>query len=191
MTTTRVSSSSRSSTSSPSATAWTPDAAMRATIEKFNELCDVITEIGNFRKLPNPPITGYEFHVIQLVSQVCLARPDPPYLKETLAEIKKRKPEPEFLFRARIVVVGSEIDDPEFTKLLEGCGAMVVADRYCFGSFPSRASASRSATARPRSTPSAATTCTGTSAPASWKARRSTSAMLRPSALSMSSMLTA
>ena len=49
----------------------TSDAAMRATIEKFNELCDVITEIGNFRKLPNPPITGYEFHVIQLVSEVC------------------------------------------------------------------------------------------------------------------------
>ena len=36
------------------------------------------------------------------------------------------------------MVAGSEIDDPEFTKLLEGCGAMVVADRYCFGSFPSR-----------------------------------------------------
>ena len=88
------------------------DAAMREAIDKFNELCDVITEIGNFRKLPNPPITGYEFHVIQLVSEVC----------------------PHDL----IVVAGSEIDDPEFTKLLETCGAMVVADRYCFGSFPSR-----------------------------------------------------
>lgn len=116
----------------------TSDAAMRATIEKFNELCDVITEIGNFRKLPNPPITGYEFHVIQLVSQVCPHDLILPYLKETLAEIKKRKPEPEFPFRARIVVAGSEIDDPEFTKLLEGCGAMVVADRYCYGSLPGR-----------------------------------------------------
>ena len=84
----------------------TSDAAMRATIEKFNELCDVITEIGNFRKLPNPPITGYEFHVIQLVSQVCPHDLILPYLKETLAEIKKRKPEPEFPFRARIVVAG-------------------------------------------------------------------------------------
>jgi benzoyl-CoA reductase/2-hydroxyglutaryl-CoA dehydratase subunit BcrC/BadD/HgdB len=36
------------------------------------------------------------------------------------------------------VVVGSEIDDENFTKLIESCGAMVVADRYCFGSFPSR-----------------------------------------------------
>ena len=116
----------------------TSDAAMRATIEKFNELCDVITEIGNFRKLPNPPITGYEFHVIQLVSEVCPHDLILPYLKETLAEIKKRKPEKEFPFRARVVVAGSEIDDPEFTKLLETCGAMVVADRYCFGSFPGR-----------------------------------------------------
>ena len=111
---------------------------MRATIEKFNELCDVITEIGNFRKLPNPPITGYEFHVIQLVSEVCPHDLILPYLKETLAEIKKRKPEKEFPFRARVVVAGSEIDDPEFTKLLETCGAMVVADRYCFGAYPGR-----------------------------------------------------
>ena len=36
------------------------------------------------------------------------------------------------------MVAGSEIDDPEFTKLLESCGAFVVADRYCFGSIPGR-----------------------------------------------------
>lgn len=116
----------------------TSDAAMRAEIEKFNELCDVVTEIGDFRKLPNPPITGYEFHAIQLVSEVCPHELILPYLKETLAELKKRKPDPEFPFRARVVVAGSEIDDPEFTKLVEMCGAMVVADRYCFGSLPSR-----------------------------------------------------
>ena len=114
------------------------DEAMRKAIERFNELCRVITEIGNYRKLDNPPITGYEFHVIQLVSEVCPHELILPYLKETLEEIKTRKPEKEFPFRARVVVVGSEIDDPEFTKLIEMCGAMVVADRYCFGSFPGR-----------------------------------------------------
>ena len=116
----------------------TSDAAMRRAIERFNELCRVITEIGEFRKLPNPPITGYEFHVIQLVSEVCPHDLILPYLKETLEEIKTREPDPEFPFRARVVLAGSEIDDPEFTKLLEMCGAMVVADRYCFGSLPSR-----------------------------------------------------
>lgn len=114
------------------------DEAMRQAIEEHNELCRVVTEIGNFRKLPNPPITGYEFHVIQLVTEVCPHYLILPYLKETLEELKTREPEPEFPFRAKVVVVGSEVDDPEFTKLIETCGAMVVADRYCFGSFPGR-----------------------------------------------------
>lgn len=112
--------------------------ALKRAIERQNELSRVITEIGNFRKLDNPPITGYEFHVIQLVSQVCPHDLILPYLKETLEELKTREPEPKFPFRARVVLAGSEIDDPDFTKLVESCGAMVVADRYCFGSFPSR-----------------------------------------------------
>ena len=116
----------------------TSDEALRRAIERFNKLCRVITEIGDLRKLPNPPITGYEFHVIQLVSEVCPHELILPYLEETLEELKKRKPEPEFPFRARILLAGSEVDDPEFTKLIEMCGAMVVADRYCFGSLPSR-----------------------------------------------------
>ncbi len=114
------------------------DAAIRETVERHNHLCRIITEIGNLRALPNPPITGYEFHVIQLVSQVCPHDLILPYLEETLEELRTREPESNFPFRARVVLVGSEIDDPDFTKLIESCGAMVVADRYCFGSFPSR-----------------------------------------------------
>ena len=112
--------------------------AMKKAIEDHNEISRVITEIGDFRKLSNPPITGYEFHVIQLVSQVCPHYLILPYLQETLEELKTREPEPKFPFRARVALVGSEVDDPGFTKLIESCGAMVVADRYCFGSFPSR-----------------------------------------------------
>ena len=114
------------------------DAAMREAIDKFNELCDVITEIGNFRKLPNPPITGYEFHVIQLVSEVCPHELILPYLKETLAEIKKRKVDAKPWYRCRVALIGSEIDDPDLIRLIESCGALVVADRYCYGSFPGR-----------------------------------------------------
>ena len=112
--------------------------AMKKAIEDHNEISRVITQIGDYRKLSNPPITGYEFHVIQLVSQVCPHYLILPYLQETLEELKIREPEPKFPFRARVALVGSEVDDPEFTKLIESCGAMVVADRYCFGSFPSR-----------------------------------------------------
>lgn len=112
--------------------------ALLEAIDRHNELCRVISEIGDMRKLDNPPITGYEFHVIQLVSQVCPLELILPYLRETLEELKKRRPDAEPWYRVRLVVAGSEIDDPEFTKLLESCGAFVVADRYCFGSLPGR-----------------------------------------------------
>ena len=114
------------------------DSAMRRAIDEHNRLCALVTQIGNFRKAENPAITGYEFHVIQLVTQVCPHEYIIPYLEETLEELKSREPEERFPFRAKVVLVGSEIDDPEFTRLIESCGAMVVADRYCFGSFPGR-----------------------------------------------------
>ena len=47
------------------------DEKLMDAIERHNEVCRLITEIGNFRKLAVPTITGYEFHAIQLVSQVC------------------------------------------------------------------------------------------------------------------------
>ncbi len=116
----------------------TSEEAMLKAIEDHNAISKVITEIGDFRKLDNPPITGYEFHVIELVSQVCPHRLILPYLEETLEELKTREPDAKPFFRARVGLLGAEIDDPDFTKLIESCGAMVVFDRYCFGSFPGR-----------------------------------------------------
>ena len=111
---------------------------LREAIERHNELCRIIPEIGNLRKAENPVITGYEFHVIQLVSLVCPKYLILDLLRETLEELNTREPETKPWFRARVMMVGSEIDDPTLTKLVEMCGAMVVADRYCFGSLPGR-----------------------------------------------------
>ena len=36
------------------------DASVRAAVAEHNEVSRVLTEIGDFRKLDNPPITGYE-----------------------------------------------------------------------------------------------------------------------------------
>ena len=150
----------------------TSEAALRKAVEEFNELCDTITEIGNYRKLENPPITGYEFHVIQLVSQVCPHELILPYIKETLEEIKTREPEPKFPFRARIVMVGSEIDDPDFTKLVEMLRRHGRGGPLLLRQLPEP----RAHRHRPRreraTTPSAATTSTGTSARASCPATR-------------------
>ena len=114
------------------------DEAIMKTIERHNEVCRLINEIGDYRKLDNPTITGYEFHVIQLVSQVCPKDLILPYLRETAEELKTREPDSRWPFRCKVVLAGSENDDPDFTKLIESCGAEVVADRYCYGAVESR-----------------------------------------------------
>ena len=116
----------------------TSDEALMRTIEEHNEVCRLINEMGEYRKLDNPTITGYEFHVIQLVTLVCPKYLILPYLRETAQELRTREPDAKPWFRCKVMLSGSENDDPGFTKLIEGCGAMVVADRYCYGSMPGR-----------------------------------------------------
>ena len=115
------------------------DAAIREAVARHNKLCRLIREIGEFRKEANPRITGYEFHVLCLASYVC-----PKYLildklEETLEELKTREPDDK-KWRARVLLVGSEVDDSGLVKLIEECGAFVCCDRFCFGSYPGRES---------------------------------------------------
>lgn len=114
------------------------ESSLRKAVEEHNEVCRLITEIGEYRKEENPRITGYEFHVLNLITYCC-----PKYLiidklRETAEELRTRVPDEKKNYRAKVVVVGSEMDDPDFTKLIEESGALVVADRYCFGSLPGR-----------------------------------------------------
>lgn len=114
------------------------DDALRRAVAEHNEVCRILTEIGQFRKEENPRITGYEYHILNLVSYCCPKRLIVDKLRETLEELKTREPDPKPRWRVKIAVVGSEIDDPGFTKLVEDAGALVVADRFCFGSTPGR-----------------------------------------------------
>ena len=114
------------------------DAAVRKAVAEHNEVCRLITEIGAYRKLDNPTITGYEFHVITLCTYVCPKDLILDKLRETAEELEHREPDKKKNFRAKVVVVGSEIDDPELISLIEDSGALVVADRFCYGSIPGR-----------------------------------------------------
>ena len=113
------------------------DAAIRRAAAEHNRVCALIRALGDFRKEVRPRITGYEFHVLTLATYVA-----PKYLlidklEETLEEVRSREPE-ERAYRARIALVGSEVDDSEFIRLIEDTGAYVCADRFCFGSLPGR-----------------------------------------------------
>jgi len=113
------------------------DVSIRKAVEEHNKVCRLIRAIGDFRKEDAPRITGYEFHVLTLATYLA-----PKYLlidrlEETLEELKSRKPDSK-PYRARLCVVGSEVDDSGFIKLIEETGAYVCADRFCFGSLPGR-----------------------------------------------------
>ena len=113
------------------------DASIRKAVAEHNRVCELIRALGELRKEARPRITGYEFHVLTLATYVA-----PKYLlidklAETLEEVRHREPD-DRPYRARIAVVGSEVDDSEFIKLIEDTGAYVCADRFCFGSLPGR-----------------------------------------------------
>ena len=114
------------------------DAAIRKAVKEHNRVCELVRAIGEFRKGDQPRITGYEYHIITMVTYAA-----PKYLlidklEETLEELKTRQPDAKSPFRARVVLVGSEVDDVDVVRLIEESGAYVCADRFCYGSFPGR-----------------------------------------------------
>lgn len=113
------------------------DESIRKAVEEHNRVCRAIRALGDFRREEKPRITGYEFHVLCLASYVC-----PKYLiidklEETVEEVARREPDGK-QWRARVLLVGSEVDDSGFIKLIEEQGAFVCCDRFCFGSYPGR-----------------------------------------------------
>lgn len=114
------------------------DKSIRRAVKEHNEVCSIIQEISEMRTADRPVITGSEFHKIVLCTFVCPKKEILPYLKDTLEELKTREPDKKNKFKIRVVVVGSEIDDPGMIELIEDSGALVVADRFCYGSIPGR-----------------------------------------------------
>lgn len=116
----------------------TSDAALREAVFLHNRICRLLMEIAAFRAEDNPRITGYEFAVLCLATYCCPKAPLLPILEETLTELRERQPDLHPPYRAKVVLAGSEIDDPELIRMIEEAGALVVADRFCLGAFPGR-----------------------------------------------------
>jgi benzoyl-CoA reductase/2-hydroxyglutaryl-CoA dehydratase subunit BcrC/BadD/HgdB len=110
------------------------DASLRKAMQEWNDFVSVIQSIGELRKKPHPPITGTEFHQIVMAS---LASPKDlilPYILDFKKELDEREGIQKY--RARLMVVGGHLHDPEFIKIIESQGVLVVADRFCTGTIP-------------------------------------------------------
>ena len=110
------------------------DASLRKAMRQWNDFVSVIQSIGELRKKPHPPITGTEFHQIVMAA---LASPKDlilPYILDFKKELAEREGIQNY--RARLMVVGGHLHDPEFIKIIESQGGLVVADRFCTGTIP-------------------------------------------------------
>jgi benzoyl-CoA reductase/2-hydroxyglutaryl-CoA dehydratase subunit BcrC/BadD/HgdB len=110
------------------------EASLNKAMGEWNAFAAIVRSIGELRKRPNPPITGTEFHQIVMAA---LSSPKDlimPMILEARQEIEQRQQMPKH--RARLMVVGGHLHDPEFIKVIESQGGLVVADRFCTGTIP-------------------------------------------------------
>jgi len=112
----------------------TSDSALSTAIKEHNTFIMLLKSIGGLRKEDRPLISGTDFHKLMVASRLApkdmLLEP----IKKYLVHLKKQ--DGVGMYRARIMVVGSQCDNPAYTELIEAQGALVVADRYCWGSLP-------------------------------------------------------
>ena len=107
------------------------DEALRAAIREANASRDRLRRLGELRLGDRPLLSGAESLTVHIASQIL-----PPAVFQELADelldaLRRREPLPEG--RARLVLVGAELDEPDFVEAIESQGAWVVADRLCFG----------------------------------------------------------
>lgn len=107
------------------------DASLKAAVDKYNEIRGLVAELNDLRKADKPVITGSEALAIMIKAGDFTPDEYIALLKEFLADAKNRKP---IEGRARLMVIGSALDNPEYLKVIEEKGGMIVAEDNCFGS---------------------------------------------------------
>lgn len=89
-------------------------------------------DLYDLRRRKAPPITGAEMLAVTVAGTAM-----PPVLyNQLLSELLEDagKASGHSGYRARLMITGGELDNPEYIKVIEAQGGLVVADSLCFGS---------------------------------------------------------
>jgi len=106
--------------------------ALRESIGLYNASRKLLQRLDEMRSAEETRISGEDALVAVLAGS---AMPRDEYndlLKDLVEELESSPPLGEG--KKRIMLVGSASDDPDFVRLIEDSGAVVVADSLCFGS---------------------------------------------------------
>lgn len=106
------------------------DDDIRRGIEIMNKNRQLLQQVYEFRKNPNPPLTGLEAMYMVASSQMVDKREHNKALEELLRKLPSRTLEES---GERLMILGSEDDDTEFVSMVEDLGARFVIDDHCTG----------------------------------------------------------
>lgn len=107
--------------------------ALRRSINLFNTTRSLLQEIYILRKAEAPPLTGTEAMEIFLAGMVMPKEEYNEKLRQLLKALKNRPPVPNVQDRIRLMIMGSELQDPNYIKVIEDQGGLMVTDDLCNG----------------------------------------------------------
>jgi len=105
------------------------DESLRHSIEIYNESRALLGRLYELRKRPEPPITGAETMEVLNASFRMPKELFNQWLRELLDELAETRNTHKG--RARLMVVGSVMNNPEFIQSIEEQGGLVVTDELC------------------------------------------------------------
>ena len=108
------------------------DAKLREAVALHNASRRRQRDLYELRKSERPPITGTEMLAVTVAGT---AMPPSRYnqlLVELLQDVGKASGHSDY--QARLMIIGGELDNPEYIRVIEGQGGLVVTDALCFGS---------------------------------------------------------
>jgi len=108
------------------------DADLDRAIEVYNTNRRLMREVYEFRKAEEPPITGAEAMEMVVAGQLMDPEEHNRLLERLLAELPHRSLDRKA--GLRLMMVGSEMDDIVFVRMMEELGCTVVIDEHCTGS---------------------------------------------------------
>ena len=105
------------------------EASLQTATELCNETRELLKRLYELRKRQEPPITGSQTLEVLTASFRMPKTLFNQKLKQLLDELTASPAT--FKGRARLMIVGSVLDNPEFIKSIEDTGGLVVADELC------------------------------------------------------------
>lgn len=109
------------------------DEALKHSVETYNEARRLLRRVEALQKQDPPILTGEQMLALHLSFTNMPVEEYTELLKAFLEDVPNREKTGEK--RARLMLIGSALDNPEYIKIIEGKGGAVVADALCFGSM--------------------------------------------------------